>query len=576
MTRKKLLCSAKMALLALFCLLYAEANAVNGTYHTARDVHGVIWYFDVVDGKAKIVGWKNTETQTGLDENGLPYSEEVLYPTADKKLVVPVSVVSESDNISYVVTSIASTGMDDTELANMQIEEFSFENGSNAIMQPSLFKNAASLTRVLLDNYVGNNIPDYCFQGTSGLIYIGVNNGLTSIGKDAFQASGLQSIDLSSSSLTTIGYNAFGGCRSLSSVKFPTSLSTIGDLCFRYCGVLTSIDFSSTQVKSIPSECFFYCASMKDVKLNDQITSIEGSAFRDCRVLETIEMPASLTSIGNTAFQTCKALKKVVFKGSTPPTFTVNSFYATSANPLFYVPVDCGKGYKDKLKAVDVKVGASTSIPATDQVREQLTMSKYGYMSYYLENEDFVVPAGTNAYVVIGKKTANGKLHADLQTYPAGKAVPAKTGFVLEALNNKSQVIDYEVDKTDVEVSVSGTSLMKGTAVEQTFSGENGTYYVLSSNPDGSGEIGFFYQKGQGGNAMTLKAHQAGLFIPKGTEAPAGIFTFGSDIYTGIDEPQDVTSGNAVSGEIHDLQGRKVTRPVAGIYIVNGKKVLIK
>ena len=170
MTRKKLLCSAKMALLALFCLLYAEANAVNGTYHTARDVHGVIWYFDVVDGKAKIVGWKNTETQTGLDENGLSYSEEVLHETADKKLVVPVSVVSESDNISYEVTSIASTGMDDTELANMQIEEFSFENGSNAIMQSSLFKNAASLTRVLLDNYVGNNIPDYCFQGTSGLI----------------------------------------------------------------------------------------------------------------------------------------------------------------------------------------------------------------------------------------------------------------------------------------------------------------------------------------------------------------------------------------------------------------------
>ena len=576
MTRKKLLCSAKMALLALFCMLYAEANAVNGTYHTARDVHGVIWYFDVVDGKAQIVGWKNTETRTGVDDNGQPTSEEVFYETADRKLVVPVSVVPDGGGISYEVTSIASTGMDATELANMSIWEFSFESGSKAIMQPSLFKDAGSLQRIFLDNYVGDNIPDNCFQGTSQLIYIRVNDGLTSIGQNAFQASGLVSVDLSSSSLTTIGYNAFGGCGSLSSVTFPASLSTIGQLCFRYCGALTSIDFSSTQVKSIPNECFHYCAAMKDVKLNDQITSIESSAFKLCSALETIEMPASLTSIGNTAFQNCTLLKKVVFKGTTSPTFTSNSFYATSANPLFYVPVDCGKGYKDRLKAANVNVGASNSISATNQVREQLTMSKYGYMSYYLENEDFVVPAGANAYVVIGKKTANGKLYADLQTYPAGRAVPAKTGFVLEAPDNKSGIIDYEVDKADVEVPVSGTSLMKGTAAEKTFSGENGTYYVLSSNPDGSGEIGFFHQKGKGGNAMTLKAHQAGLFIPKGTEAPAGIFTFGSDIYTGIDELQDVTSGNTVSGEIHDLQGRKVIRPVAGIYIVNGKKVWIK
>ena len=49
-------------------------------------------------------------------------------------------------------------------------------------------------------------------------------------------------------------------------------------------------------------------------------------------------------------------------------------------------------------------------------------------------------------------------------------------------------------------------------------------------------------------------------------------FGLGGGDGTGI---ESVTSNNSVGG-IYDLQGRKVENPEKGIYIVNGKKILVK
>lgn len=47
--------------------------------------------------------------------------------------------------------------------------------------------------------------------------------------------------------------------------------------------------------------------------------------------------------------------------------------------------------------------------------------------------------------------------------------------------------------------------------------------------------------------------------------------------FTGIDEVVDEVKGeNSKVKDVYDLSGRKVTNPTKGIYIVNGKKVLLK
>lgn len=49
-------------------------------------------------------------------------------------------------------------------------------------------------------------------------------------------------------------------------------------------------------------------------------------------------------------------------------------------------------------------------------------------------------------------------------------------------------------------------------------------------------------------------------------------FTF--DTSTGIDEVR--SKKEDVRGDIYDLSGRRVTHPTKGIYIVGGKKIVIK
>ena len=74
------------------------------------------------------------------------------------------------------------------------------------------------------------------------------------------------------------------------------------------------------------------------------------------------------------------------------------------------------------------------------------------------------------------------------------------------------------------------------------------------------------------------------LYIPNGTEQlyqkrePWNIFFYIAEMdFTGIDEVYDEVKGeNGEVKTIYDLQGRKVEVPSEGLYIINGKKVVVK
>lgn len=310
------------------------------------------------------------------------------------------------------------------------------------------------------------------------------------------------------------------------------------------------------------------------IKFNDNLTTVSGSAFYQSG-LEAVTFPASLTNLADQSFRDCYDLTKVVFLGTTPPSFLTNVFYNTPQSPKLYVPVDCAAAYKAKLSAVGSVIGTNNSGKAIDNVRGQITISKYGYNSYYLANENFKVPDGVTAYVVTGsEKLADGKQHAVVETFVSGTAVPKAQGFIIEALGHENVTLDYEASVTVGEQAVTGTNLMRGTAVGETFSGEDGTYYVLSPDPADPTLIGFYFQKGTAGNSMVLKAHYAGLFLPTGTVAPSKRFLMDLAQTTGIST--QVATDRDSEKTCYDLQGRRVNNPVHGLFIVGGKKVLMK
>ena len=90
--------------------------------------------------------------------------------------------------------------------------------------------------------------------------------------------------------VTSIGANAFDGCSGLTSITIPSSVTSIGEHAFYGCSGLTSI--------TIPSS----------------VTSIGAYAFSGCSVT-SITIPSSVTSIGTSAFSGCSGLTRVIYLG---------------------------------------------------------------------------------------------------------------------------------------------------------------------------------------------------------------------------------------------------------------------
>ena len=110
--------------------------------------------------------------------------------------------------------------------------------------------------------------------------------------------------------VTSIEDYAFYGCRNLSLISFPESLSSIGKYAFSGCTSLNSLSLPEGLV-SIPDGVFDGCSSLTSISLPQNLTSIGGLSFNDCSSLTSITLPATLTSINNWAFLQCSSLTEI-------------------------------------------------------------------------------------------------------------------------------------------------------------------------------------------------------------------------------------------------------------------------
>lgn len=98
----------------------------------------------------------------------------------------------------------------------------------------------------------------------------------------------------------------------------------------------------------------------------------------------------------------------------------------------------------------------------------------------------------------------------------------------------------------------------------------DGTIYTLNKNSkDTYNPMGFYKYTG-----TSLAANKA--FLVPSTSAPSK-FYIGFPESTGTTAIQNINAGETQKTyEYYDLQGRRVSKPTHGVYIVNGKKVIIK
>lgn len=209
-----------------------------------------------------------------------------------------------------------------------------------------------------------------------------------------------------------------------------------------------------------------------------------------------------------------------------------------------------------------------------------VTISSAGYATFYAPVA-LEVPAGLEAYYL-----AEGGLNADYasMTKIEGAAatdpvvVPANTGIIFTGNNGGTAA----ADNYNLAITTTGNeikSLLGGTvATEYVLGGDdagNRAYYLAMPKVDDvQWPIGFYKAKLNTDNKFLNNGHKSYLpmdVVYGDLQNSYGFrFLFGT---TGID---GVASEETPEG-IYDLQGRKLEGiPGAGIYIVNGKKVLVK
>ena len=204
---------------------------------------------------------------------------------------------------------------------------------------------------------------------------------------------------------------------------------------------------------------------------------------------------------------------------------------------------------------------AGSTFFLSEYEEDVVTVSEAGWATMYLGYQAYI-PEGVNVYAVTGVE--NGWV---TKSQLEG-VIPANTGVLLENAG------EFTFKRAAKDVNALEGNLMNG-SVENTY--VEGTAYVLANHSEAG--IGFYkavLNKDAEGNVGTThflnNAGKAYLVLPAASETAAfyGLDWAGTTGIEGVEVENEVKA-------IYDLTGRRVEAiTAAGIYIVNGKKVLVK
>ena len=212
--------------------------------------------------------------------------------------------------------------------------------------------------------------------------------------------------------------------------------------------------------------------------------------------------------------------------------------------------------YADGTATADFTIAAPEAPASTDIVvtaNQAITNGAY-WATFYTTEGNYQAPTGTEVYAIT---LNNGKLTMN----------PVADGIVNSGLAVvlKSTTGSLTMTKTETNSTFQGTSSLNGTLTEIN-GNANGNIYVLNTGSKGAG----FYKLADDGTVPANKAY----LVYDGAAGARDYFLF--DETTSISEELRVKSEEIGTAPVYDLQGRRVNTPTKGVYIVNGRKVVVK
>ena len=464
------------------------------------------------------------------------------------------------------------------------------------------FYHCTGLTSIVIPNSV-QTIKSYAFEGCSGVTSLTIGSGVTTLEDHAFYGLGITSViipanvthiynsvfnscsNLSSvviqrSSLTNYGYKVFNGNASGRKIFVPsgsentyknvwkdTEWGNYVDDIIGYNGTCGATGHESDVLYAMdgesPNKTLFVCGtgamagynwntmpwySQKDaitsVVIGDGVTDIGKYAFYEHSHLASVTIGNSLETIGVWAFKNC-SMTSVTFPASVK---SIGNSSFSECNNLTSVTLNSNPQIQ------------SNAFPVTATVTMNLTANSAEgakWMTFYNDGYHFKADDNTTVYkgTLSGSSVSLTEVTDKIVT--AGNAVILKsTGNPVMTLNSAASSDDYAAATNDLK----GVSDVDGLL-------SNGSIYVLNNGKSG---VGFYKLK----SGKTLGYGKAYL---SSSNAPSYL-NFEEDETTSLSEELRVKNEEFATAQWYTLEGRKlIGKPsTKGMYIVNGKKVIIK
>lgn len=538
----------------------------HGMHSTENNTDGHVFVCDGYDGMGYYHinwGWG------GIYDGYFPLSaigprEDLLYPFWQAALInaAPRDVIPSDNDISFADWQVKCLCLQNWDTNDDG--EFSKEEAAAVKDLGTVFECQQSISSFdELRYFTGLTcIDDYAFFDCKGLTSVVIPNGVTSIGRSAFLGCRSLSSIIIPNSVTNISEYAFEtcffasdafinnsaltsannwgasiydeelgdgiclngttvvGCRPwVTSVTIPDYVTSIGDYAFYGCSSLTSVVIPNG-VTFIGRFAIAYCIRLTSINIPQGVTTIDDYAFHGCSGLSSLSIPSSVTSIGAFAFEG-------------------TSWYDNQHNGLVYA----GKvAYKYKGEMPN-----GTQITIKDG-----TLSIAGYAFYDCGGlTSITIPDGVTS---IGNSAFYGCSSLKSITIPDGVTSISSTTF-----SGCSRLASITIPKGVTNI---------GDYAFRDCSGLKEIYCYAEETPETSNFT--FYN---------VNVSRVMLVVPDDVadkyKAHPIWRRFRIETPTGIPSIEDGKS-KMEDGSIYNLSGQRLSKPIKGINVLNGKKVAIK
>ena len=532
------------------------------------------------DGKCFVVGYD----EATMPENG----------------IVTIANTINIDGTDYTVTGILGS------------EDYTaYNNGKTGDDRAAFFNCKKIIGLRFADGSDVTLIGDHAFKSCTNLKTIeNIPSTLQDIQKWCFEGTALESVDLSQTKLQYLPNGCFYNCRQLKEVKLPSTLTTpnsgtwveaddakYGKQAFSETAI-ESIDLTNTQLISLGDYMFADCQKLMTVKLPSTLKYIWNHAFCNSS-LSSITFPRSLQKIDAWAFQNtqltnvviptqCSSIEQGAFiDNANLTTVVINGLKCYLAYQAF---CNCSKLTDVYITSKEAPVVERYGFPFNKDLKVHV-MKDFVDIFYGLKTSETYNPCNATSFdsnlsLTLGKEwtTFTSAYNLDFSNVEGGltaytakynkandavaltpvKKVAAHTGLILKGEANTTYTLPILASNEAGLEAVTDNQLVD--CVDAVWSSSHDKDYFLFN--------GKFVKSENAGWALPGKSY---LYISSGrrpNNSESSLRVYVDNTATAIN---GITNNSVVKDEAYyNLQGVKVQRPQHGVFIHNGKKVVLK